>query len=310
MLTREKDDRERDYTEQVMRLAEECLRMANGERPEQAKLKAIYEEKRAEYGLGRGEMDKLIFMRIFHRMPKRASDTLRIRYWRTGLHYPVNHATALAFAEALELTKEETLWLIQSWLDKRDLDGKTLAGNRPLYQERYARLKLLAEEYFSRKKNKKDFTFNQFRHHYFLDAMEYGRQLPDAPEFLKGTINSINYDSELKRSMRLSGEIPRRTMLRHLILFAMPELTLEKIQEQLAFFGYLPLEEDHTLTGGEYCDRIVMEMVRDFERLKASQGDEAAKEWFGRCYRRLDEYFVRKGRPAYRFLHFKALEND
>lgn len=310
MSTEENDKKREFYTGKMMKLAEECLQLGCKERPEQARLKEIYEAKRASYGLGRGDMDKLLFERTFHRMPERTSDTLRIRYWRTGLHYPVNHAAALAFAKALELTEEETLWLIQSWMDKRDLDGKMLAGNRLLYQERYARLKLLAEEYFSRKKNKKAFTFNQFRHSYFLDAMGYRKQLPAAPQFLKGTINSINYDSELKRSMQLSGEIPRKTMIRHLILFAMPELSLKKIQEQLAFFGYLPLEENHTLTGGEYCDRIVMEMIRCFEKLRAAGGDEMAEEWFVGCYRRLDEYFVQKGRLSYRFLYFKALENE
>ncbi len=254
-------------------------------------------------------MDKLLFERIFHRVPQMASDTLRIRYWRTGQHYPVNHATALAFAKALELTEEETRWLIQSWMNKRDLDGKMLAEDSMLHRERRLRLQLLSKEYFLRK-NAKGFTFNRFRHCYFLDALEYTKQFSVAPQLLKGTINSINYDSELKRSMQLSGEIPRRTMIRHLILFAMPELSLEKLQEQLIFFGYLPLEEYHTMTGGEYCDRIVMEMVRDFELLRASGGKEQAERWFHRCYRMLDEYFVQERQPAYRFLYFKALRGD
>ena len=64
------------------------------------------------------------------------------------------------------------------------------------------------------------------------------------------------------------------------------------------------------MTGGEYCDRIVMEMVRDFELLRAFGGKEQAERWFHRCYRMLDEYFVQERQPAYRFLYFKALRGD
>ena len=91
----------------------------------------------------------------------------------------MNHATALAFAKALELTEEETRWLIQSWMNKRDLDGKMLAEDSMLHRERRLRLQLLSKEYFLRK-NAKGFTFNRFRHCYFLDALEYTKQFSQA----------------------------------------------------------------------------------------------------------------------------------
>lgn len=308
-MTKETNKEEQFCTEHMLRLAAECLQLSHEERPEQVKLKAIYEKKRMAYGLNKGDMDRLLFERIFHCMPESEADVLRIRYWRTGQHYPINHATALAFARALELTEEESLWMIQSWLDKRDLDGKMLAENAELHRKRCLRLQHLAREYLFRKIKTKAFTFNRFRHCYFLDALKYTKPGRVTPQLLKGTINSINYDSELKRSMRLSGEIPRRTMLRHLILLNMPELSLENIQEQLVFFGYLPLKAQHTLTDGAYCDCIVIEMLRFHEWLRASVGQERAEKWFCSCYRKLDIYFAQEGKNAYRFLYFKALEN-
>ena len=303
------EDEEQLYTERMLRLAEECLQLSGKERPEQVKLKVMYEEKRIACGLNKGEMDRLLFERIFHCKPESATDVLRIRYWRTGQHYPVNHATALAFARALELTEEETLWMVQSWLDKRDLDGKMLAENPELRRKRCLELQYLAREYLFRKMKTKAFTFNRFRHCYFLDALEYTKPGGVMPQLLKGTIHSINYDSELKRSMKLSGEIPRRTMIRHLILLDMPELSLETIQEQLIFFGYLPLKAQHTLTDGAYCDRIVIEMIRSYERLCTSGSKEKAEKWFRSCYQKLDLFFAQEGKPAYRFLYFKALES-
>ena len=39
---------------------------------------------------------------------------------------------------------------------------------------------------------------------------------------------------------------------------------------QLSFFGYLPLTPDHTLTGGEYLDRLLLGILSAYEDLKRS----------------------------------------
>lgn len=76
--------------ERLIRLAEECLLREGKERPELVWLKGIYERFRADCGLlGKSEADSLIFEKMYSRAPEKASDVLKIRYWRTGRHVPL-----------------------------------------------------------------------------------------------------------------------------------------------------------------------------------------------------------------------------
>ena len=92
--------------EKIRTLAKECVKASQGERPEVRRLKNIYEELREAKGLSRAGMDALIYQRIYGKEPERTSSTLKIRYWRTGHHVPVNRDTALAFARALVMGQE------------------------------------------------------------------------------------------------------------------------------------------------------------------------------------------------------------
>lgn len=110
--------------------------------------------------------------------------------------------------------------------------------------------------------------------------------------------------------MRFQGEIPRKTMIRHLLLLGLPDMTLEKMNEQLIFFGYLPLREDHTLTGGEYLDWLLIQLLKKYEeiRLQNPADDEESVSWFRKVCRIMDEYFVKMNKPRLRFMYFKALD--
>ena len=305
--------------EKIRTLAKECVKASQGERPEVRRLKNIYEELRKAKGLSRAGMDALIYQRIYGKEPERTSSTLKIRYWRTGHHVPVNRDTALAFARALELPSRDTSWFLTAWLDK-SLEFYPEAPPRQdlLYWQRRRRLEDLASGYLERMFERPPSHLNgirlleggplsNLRHLYYVDALQYICQEPSS-SFWEKHIYSIRYDMELKRSLKLLGEIPRRTMIRHLIILGLPDLSAAWMNEQLAFFGYLPLSPEHTLTGGEYLDRLLLGILSAYEDLKQKNGPDCARLWFLNCYRKLDAYFVRNKKNGFRFMYFKSLE--
>lgn len=148
-----------------------------------------------------------------------------------------------------------------------------------------------------------------FRHIYFTDAFHYVT-VPGERSIrtLRKHITSTRYDSELRRQMRLQGEIPRRTMLRHLIILNGPAICLESVNEQLDLLGYLPLGREHTMTGGEWLDALVIQLLESYREIydPLCPGDSHA--WLQKMCRRLDAFFAEQGKPRMRFMHFKALE--
>lgn len=301
-------DDQLDLKEKLLHTAQQCLEESRSERPELQKLKELYESKRAGYGLDKLTMDALIYERIYEKPPEKASDALKIRYWRTGHHYPANRQVCASFARALGLDEQESRWLLTAWMDKSaDFYEKVPSKEDSLYWERRMQLKERILTYFRhRYPAEKSFSCGAFRHRYYLDALNYTSTAGTA-EIWKKNIYSINYDSELKRTLILLGEIPRKTMLRHLILLSLPFLTLEKLQKDLDFFGYLPLTPEHTLTSGEQLDRLVMEAVTSYELVAEKYGPEEACKWFCDCWQELDRYFVSKGKPGFRLFYFKSL---
>ena len=305
--------------EKIRTLAKDCVKASQGERPEVRRLKNIYEELRKAKGLSRADMDALIYRRIYEKEPERASSTLKIRYWRTGHHVPVNRNTALAFTKALELPDQDSSWFLAAWLDKSlECYPEEPPRQNLVYWRRRRRLEDLAFEYLTRMSERPPTHLNgirlleggplsNLRHLYYVDPLQYICQEPSS-SFWEKHIYSIRYDMELKRSLKLLGEIPRKTMIRHLIILGLPDLNTAWMNEQLSFFGYLPLNPDHTLTGGEYLDRLLLGILSAYEDLKRKNGPESARLWFLNGYRKLDTYFIRNQKSGFRFMYFKSLE--
>lgn len=296
------------FKKRLLKTAAICCRESCAERPELTWLKKSYEALRKKYGLEKAAMDALLYERIFGAPPSKPSDTIKIRYWRTGQHYPVSRELCAAFAHALELNEEERLLLLLSWMDKSaDLYTEPPSGDDDCYRRRLEKLSSMISGYFhSRFPDKKTFSFGAFRHCYYLDALKYVHP-EDCPIICQKNIHSINYDSELKRTLMLLGEIPRKTMLRHLILLNLPELTVNGLSEDLQLFGYLPLNAEHTLTGGERLDRLVIESVRFYEIIREKYGSAKASVWFLKVWQELDAYFISKKKSGFRLFYFKSL---
>ena len=124
-------------TDRVIQFAEECLMRGQEERPELVWLKERYDRFRKKYELlGKQEADRLIFEKMYSNVPQKSSDTLKIRYWRTGHHVPSNREQCLAFGKALDMNPEELDYLLRRYYDRNDMVFDEVSAERPEYRER------------------------------------------------------------------------------------------------------------------------------------------------------------------------------
>ena len=321
----------------LLETARRCIPERGERRPEAEWLAGRFEALREKYHLGnRTQTDRAVYERMYGHAPEKPADCLKIRYWRTGRGTPANREQCDSLADALELIEDERKFLFRGYYDRSDTyypdkagaecsrtdrsgRERTLSSGRDdfAYEERCRCMKELIRSYLERIPDEvmrelridPEEREHYFRHLYFTDAFHYVwlAQLPN-PAVLRKHITSTRYDSELRRQTRLLGEIPRRVMLRHLLILNAPELSADRISSQLEYFGYLPLTEGHTLTGGEYLDRIVIRLLEEYEHVRDPEYPREGRLWFQEACRVLDRYFAEQGKPRLRFMYFKALE--
>lgn len=305
----------REEKELLLGYAQEALKSGGQERTEVLWLKERYERFRREMGfMSRQETDNLIYEKMYGASPVKLSDTLKIRYWRTGRHVPGNRETLLAFARALKLSVEEKRYLLQAYYDKADLVFAEDADDS-IYRERRARMERLLQEYFLKAHPEKLYQVKisseqlekNLRHLYYTDALRYVHTLSSKPE--KSHLISVNYGTELNRTLRLVGEIPRTTMIRHLILFGSPFLSRDIINEHLSGLGYLPLTKEHSMAGGERLDRLLLLFLALYEKKCRGKNPLECQIWLQEGLRIFDACFAAEGKETLRFMYFKALRD-
>ncbi len=304
--------------EKLVCMAEECIRLSEEERPELVWLREIYERFRSGLGNpGKQEADSLLYERMYSSAPGRSSDTLKIRYWRTGRHVPVNREQCLLFGQALQMTDGELDYLIKNYYDRNDRSFEEEEQEDPVYQARKEQMDTLVMEYLKKihpgrriqMRIAKSMLENNIRHLYYMDAMKYISVRSQRIRLsMDSHITRINYGSELGRSLRLIGEIPRKTILRHLFILGMPYLNRSLMDERLTVFGYVPLCEDHTLVGGERLDWLLIRLLELYETVCRGLEPEQCSRWFQDACRVLDRYFEKNGKNSLRFMYFKALK--
>ncbi len=310
---------ENQYTmKRVLALAEKCILLGEEPRPEVIQLNGWHDRIRTTYHLrSKKETDQLLYERMYGSKPKTDTEYLKIRYWRTGKYMPENRKICLLLGQAMELSPAETAFLIQGYYDRSlDVyDSVTIQEENCLRKQKYLReiidnyLANVSKERLDSLQIPEKRVSVFFRHLYFTDALHYiDSQARAHPDTKIKHITSSRYESELTRQMQLCGEIPRRVFIRHLLILGMPELTLEKLNQQLRFFGYLELNEEHTLAGGERLDWLLIHLLRMYEKLLDKEDPQTCLLWFQKACRTLDEYFKRAGYSKLRFMHFKSLD--
>lgn len=309
---------EKSAEEALRELAEECLALGKEERPEKHWMKTMYDRFRAQNGqAGKAAADELLYRRMYAAEPGKPSDTLKIRYWRTGRHMPVSREQCELFGKALNLSEEEQKFLIQGYYDRCDQVFEAGAA-KAVYRERLAFLEGLRREYLDKVhptvKRRLYHTGvkldHGLRHLYYTDARGYicSRETETAAE-IGQHISSINYMSEFGRQMKLLGEIPRKTMIRHLMIFTIPFVNEERISRCLDRLGYLSLDENHTQVDGSCLDRLLLGYLRLYEQFCAGRDPEDCCQWLRESSQILDGYLEERQNTSLRLFYFKALKN-
>ncbi len=299
-------------------LAQACAEQKSENRPETVWLKTVYDRFRKSEGLsGLLETDDLIYRKIYAAPPRKASDTTKIRYWRTGRHVPSNRLLCTAFGRAMELSGDEMRTLLMSWYDRSDLIFSEVPDKENPFREIYLhRLGIMTEmtrEYLDKihpirrmqlnvAPEKKD---HNLRHFYFSDARTFqaNRNYDESEKH----IESVSYESEFQRQIRLLGEIPRKVMLRHLFLFGEPYLSRSHVSELLEELGYFPLNEEHTTVNGDRLDRFVLGFLELYEKHCVGLEPEECSLWLREAYRYMDRILEAENQNGLRFLYFKTL---
>ncbi|MCD7752076.1 MAG: hypothetical protein LUI10_10125 [Lachnospiraceae bacterium] len=304
---------------QLDRIINSCASQKDKERPESIWLNDMYTRFQHSEGIFRkSEADELIYSKMYAALPQNPSDTLKIRYWRTGRHTPSNRDLCTAFGRAMELSEEEMRILLLSYYDRSDLVFETEPSpNDPLhkiYRQRLSKMQALAQEYLWKIHPLRRMQLNvrrqdlerNLRHFYFMDARAC---LSDENRSASERhIASINYESEFKQQMRLLGEIPRKSMIRHIFLLSQPFLNRQTVSQALTEFGYLPLQEEHTTVKGEQLDLLIIRFLELYEKTCTGLAPEECSKWLQGAYRYLDQALKDSNLKELRFLYFKALE--
>lgn len=264
----------------------------------------------------RGALDQLIFARLNGRQPEKSTEQLAIRYWRTGRHKPHSREQCLALGQALELGPADTAFLLQGYYDSADRVFSAADREDPVYHRRRQYLEALEAQYLAavhpltleRLNIPWEKPGEYLRHCYVQDASQYvdTKNKPDGTSHL----NSANYVNEFQRLRFLLGEIPRKTMLRHLFLLSAPFVSRSILDQGLEVLGYLPLDARHESRFGERTDLLVLCLLERYQQECAGKTPAGCHAWLRRTCRLMDAFLLQHGHPELRFLHFKTLDGE
>ncbi len=301
----------------IIALAREVIAREPKKRPEAERIREWASRLARAEGTGSlADLDRLIYTKMYGELPVRAG-ALKIRYWRTGHHIPRDREEALLFARALGLDEAETLYLLQTVMEKSDRifsDGEWPDAE---YVRRAERMEEMLREYIAgvppARMIQLDIPYERLngfaRHLFCIDALQASALAAEASEaaVIENHMSSINYEAEFLRICRLQGEIPRRVMLRHIFLLGLPYLNRRLVDERLRELGYLPLTEGHTNPVGALADDLVIGILSLYESECSGKDPLECRSWLLEQLRALDLYLRDSGRDGYRFLCFRSL---
>lgn len=221
----------------------------------------------------------------------------------------------MELAKALDLDEGGTRYLLQYYYDGADQIFSEADASNPVYQERLCVMQALEEQYLTNAEPDDleemnipwDKPLPYLRHFYFLDAMRYLSQ--PQQEQAENHLSSANFVHEFQKTRRLLGEIPRKTMLRHLFLMGAPYLSIEVMNERLTALGYAPLAEDHETRWGERLDCLILRLLERYEAVCAGKTPAEGLAWLRQTCRAMDGALTDSGAKELQFLRFKALKS-
>lgn len=305
----------------IINLADQILSGEPKRRPEAEWLQGIADRMAEAEGFkSRSEMDRLIYEKMYGRAPKK-NDTTKIRYWRTGRHLPASREEALMLARVLQMKPEEQTYFLQAYMEKSDRvfqeEPKPEDVSYGIYRSRRERMEEMVAEYIDAIPPARMLQLNipyenlsaYARHLYCMDALNMTAFFEELRR-KGGTerhLTSNNYEAEFLRIRRLLGEIPRRVILRQIIIMGIPYLNRRLVDEKLVGLGYLPLTEGHTSPKGALVDDLMIGFLKLYEEVCAGQDPLVCRSFIMEQLGRLDRYLLERGKEEYRLLYFRVL---
>lgn len=306
----------------LITLAEEIISKEPKRRPEAAWIQTKVDILAASEGIkSKAEMDQLIYEKMYAAAPGKTGTT-KIRYWRTGHHLPGSREEALMFTKVLQMNQEETLYFLQACMEKSDVvfENPPEPGEEAYfeYRKRTELMETMISEYIASippaRMLQLDIPYDSLpwyaRHLYCIDALSasiFGES-PGLKEMAEHHVTSSNYEAEFLRIKRLLGEIPRRAILRQILIMGNPYLNRRLVDERLKTFGYLPLTEGHTSPKGALVDDLVIKFLNFYEEVCTGFTPLACRSWFLEQIGILDRYLLECDKE-YRVLYFRSLSN-
>jgi hypothetical protein len=262
-----------------------------------------------------GDVDRFLYEKMTGCAPEKESNLLKDRFWRTNRHKPQSRKQCLELGAALELSEEDMKYMVQAYYDEADIIFEESDKENPLYQKRIELLKTLEQEYlcnihpaeYRSMGVKLENTENYLRHCFFQDALQYTSE--EKNNLIDSHSSSITYVSEFQKNRSLIGEIPRKTMIRHIFILCSPYLSVKRINEILKALGYLPLSVGHESKGGEMLDELVISLLEYYEKECRGKNPLQCKEWLRKECSKLDRLLKEQNERELRFLYFKSLRN-
>ena len=262
------------------------------------------------------EADEFLYEKMYAALPQQQAQLTKIRFWRTGHHVPSDRKQLLTFGKALGLNAENQLYLLQVYADRSDCVFDPSSADNPCYQQRRGIMDTMIQEYLDklhpmeRRKygiRSKD-PLPSLRHLYFSQACEYTFRCAESDNWQISRMASISYGSELLNNIKLLGEIPRKTMIRHILLLCIPFVNERVVSMYLSAFGYCPLDAGHTLTSGERFDAMLLEILALYRERCLHQSPEECRRWLQEAFCYTDQYLCARGQNRLRPFFFKTLE--
>lgn len=300
-------------------ILDETLQKSLDVRPEVKWLQEKYDFFMRKNGLiFRMEADTLLYEKMYAALPERNSQMTKLRLWRTGHHIPSDRNQILMLGKALELNTQDQLYLMQVYADRSDRIFDTASTDTPDYQKRLKIMETMIQEYLIKLHPDELIQFKIFsgdafpslRHIYFNHACGYTFRSAKNDIHNISRLASISYGSELKKDVRLFGDIPRKTMIRHILIMCAPFINEQVINEYLTAFGYCCLHSEHTLIGGERFDDMLIRILDLYQDACQHKSPKECHKWLQTAFRYIDQYLRARGNNKLRPFYFKTLEKE
>lgn len=297
-------------------MVRDCIRIGQNLEPraETAWLDRKYRDFMKEKGIRKKlDADRELCRQIFGARDWGVAETQKLRYWRSGRHMPNDRGIVERLGEALGLDAADQAYLIKSWFDRCDRCFSGEDAQDPLYVSRQAQMQGLVGEYLLKCRaremdyiTRKRAAYN-FRHYYYLDSLMCVSGGAERRMRADTHYQSVYYQSELSRTVRLLGEIPRITMIRHLILLLNPFVSRAQLDKKLEDFGYLPLTEAHSLVTGEWLDLLLIRLLAAYEAACQGREPEECRNWLEAALAEMDGLLAENGQGRMRFMRYKGM---